>query len=199
MGLFLDRKNLITLGVFIVLAALAMYFGVRPLTFYSINKYKENKDKNASLNQLKIEVDELGKAQKDFESQKSTIEIINSYIPITDTSNFTVEIDALANQTKNHIQSLKFPNDNKVTIPTSGVNSKQYELALKGSYNSIYNFISGLDKLNQFNIVYNVSINYSNNEVIGTIKGIIFNRPGQNTSSSTTSSTNQKSETGVTK
>jgi len=69
--------------------------------------------------------------------------------------------------------------DQKKLANVAGTKENKFEITIIGNYSSAYNFLSGLEKLTQFNNVYTLSINLSENKVTAIIGGASYNRGGQ--------------------
>ena len=182
--MILERKNSISLAIFLVILIAISYFVIKPLTDKTFQKYKESLDKKAQLEQLKSELAELEKTETQLKNKQSKINKVLNYLPLSNTNNFVTQTEGLAAKGGNQLNSIKCGepqkgSDQKKLANVAGTKENKFEITIIGNYSSAYNFLSGLEKLTQFNNVYTLSINLSENKVTAIIGGASYNRGGQ--------------------
>ncbi len=173
---FANKKIILTLIILVLIIATAIYFGIVPLAQKSASLYKDNKDKTAQLVHSEEEIKNLKDLEKTLRKEKPKIEKTLNYLPKKDVTNFVTQTEALANATGNSLKSVEFKEGKTPLVSVVDTKEKLFEIIIGGNFTSINGFLGGLDKLTQFNNVYNVSINVSDEEALATIMGGIYTR-----------------------
>ncbi len=173
---FANKKTILTLIILVLIIAAVIYFGIVPLAQKSASLYKNNKDKTAQLTQLEEEIDNLKNLEKTLRKEKSKIEKTLNYLPKKDVTNFVTQTEALAGTTGNSLKSVEFKEEKTPLVSVDSTKEKLFEIIIGGNFTSINGFLGGLNKLTQFNNVYNVSIDVSDEGALATITGGIYTR-----------------------
>ena len=176
MKLAINKKTILNLIIVILVLAAIIYFGIKPLTQKSVSLYKDNKDKNAQLEKLGAEIDILKNLKITLIKEKTKIEKVLNYLPKKDVTNFVTQAEALAVGTGNSLKSVEFKEEKKPLVSVAGTKEKTFEIIISGNFVSINAFLDGLNKLTQFNNVYNISIDVTDEETSTIISGAIYTR-----------------------
>jgi len=184
---FSNQKNTINLVLVIILIAAAIYFGIRPLAAKLASVYRDNREKSAYLNTLSIELSDLENAEKTLKSKRNLIDDVLTYLPEKDASNFITQVETLAQKIGGSCDSIKFQEEKTPYVTNADVDEKIFEIVFTGNFNAIRGFLVGLNKLNQYNNIYTVSISVEENKTYATIVGGIYTRKAQNEKNNTSS------------
>ena len=128
------------------------------------------------LNKLQEEINYLKDLETSLKKDKSKISKTLNYLPKKDTTNFVTQTEALAVNTGNILKSVKFKESKQPLVSVANTKEKAFDIIIGGNFNSIQSFLSGLEKLTQFNNVYNIAIDVSDEGVLSTLTGAIYTR-----------------------
>ncbi len=172
----INKKTILSLIIFAIIIAAVIYFGIKPLVQKSFSLYKNNKDKAAQLEQLEADINTLEDLETILRKEKSKIEKTLNYLPKKDVTNFVTQAEALAGGTGNSLKSVEFKEQKNPLVSVANTKEKFFEIVIGGNFASINAFLGGLNKLTQFNNVYNISLDVSEEKILATITGAIYTR-----------------------
>ena len=185
MIIFKEKKTILTLTIFVVFMIAVIIFGIKPLIKKAASLYIDQNKKTAELEQLKTQTKQLTDLQKTLENQQGQIDKVINYVPEKNTTDFVVQLEAVAINTKNQFKSIKFTSTagsktvkkTSAYLSLSNLDEQTFETQLDGNFLSLLNFLSSLENLSQANIIFSLQIKTdSGGRLTTTLKGITFTK-----------------------
>lgn len=171
-----NKNIIITTTVLIVMVAAAVYFGIWPLIKKSVSLYQNSKNSNAQITKLEQEIDNLSKLDVTLKNNESKIDKTLSYLPKEEKTNFITQVEALAGSTNNNIKSIDLEKEKSTFVSVPNTKEQIFTITINGNFVSIQNFLSGLEKLNQYNNIYYISINAEEDSAVFVLTGATYTR-----------------------